>query len=144
LRLMFAQNRFLWGENRSGNPSRFLDDLPDHVLERRSDDILSAFAWAGAEGSERARVPEQRMRGGRLEPFRQVELPRQDVSIEFNQDVSFDDASQDKEIEQGSRVEHPTFGKGTVTTKRGDVVEIRFDGGQKKTFALSIAPLKVI
>jgi DNA helicase II / ATP-dependent DNA helicase PcrA len=145
LRLMFAQSRFLWGENRSGNPSRFLDDLPDHVLERRSDDILSAFAWAGAEGSERARMPEQRMRGGRLEPFRQVEpFRQQEVSIEFNQDVSFDDASQDGEMAEGSRVEHPVFGKGTVMTKRGDVVEIRFDSGQKKTFALSIAPLKVI
>ncbi len=140
LRLMFAQSRFLWGENRSGSPSRFLDDLPEKIVERRSDDILSAFAWAGAEGSERTRMPEQRMRGGRLEPFRQAE-----VSIEFNQDVSLDDGgSQDAEIDTGSRVAHPTFGKGTVLTKRGDVVEIQFDGGQKKTFALSIAPLKVI
>lgn len=140
LRLMFAQSRFLWGENRSGSPSRFLDDLPDAVVERRSDDILSAFAWAGAEGSERARMPEQRMRGGKLEPFRQ-----QSVSIEFNQDVDLGDSdSQDREIDTGSRVEHPTFGKGTVMTKRGDVVEIRFDSGQRKTFALSIAPLKVL
>lgn len=135
LRLMFAQSRFLWGENKSGNPSRFLDDLPDHVLERRSDDILSAFAWAGSGGVEQSRGS-----GQRLEPFRQ-----QEVSIEFNQDVSFDDNdSQDKELDVGSRVEHPTFGKGTVVTKRGDVAEIMFDSGQKKTFALSIAPLKVI
>jgi hypothetical protein len=41
-------------------------------------------------------------------------------------------------------VEHPTFGKGTVMTKRGDIAEIKFDSGHKKTFALSIAPLKVI
>jgi hypothetical protein len=41
-------------------------------------------------------------------------------------------------------VQHPVFGKGTIRTKRGDIVEIQFDGGQKKTFALSIAPLKMI
>lgn len=149
LRLMFAQSRFLWGENKSGSPSRFLDDLPDNVLERRSDDLLSAFAWAGSGGVDQTLgrgaplerpFAQSRPSGQRLEPFRQAE-----VSIEFNQDVSFDDASQEeKELTIGSRVEHPTFGKGTIVTKRGDVAEIKFDGGQKKTFALSIAPLKVI
>lgn len=138
LRLMFAQSRFLWGENKSGAPSRFLDDLPDAILERRSDDILSAFAWAGSKGMGEAK--RNSGSGQRLEPFRQ-----QEVNIEFNQDVSFgENANQDKEIDTGSRVEHPTFGKGTVLGKRGDIVDIRFDNGQKKTFALSIAPLKVI
>lgn len=151
LRLMFAQSRFLWGENKSGNPSRFLDDLPDHILERRSDDVLSAFAWAGSSGMEQSRTSSfgsfagssfAAPRGGaRLEPFRQ-----QEVSIEFNQDIGFDDSGsqEQKELDVGARVEHPTFGKGTVMTKRGDIAEIRFDSGQKKTFALSIAPLKVI
>lgn len=135
LRLMFAQNRFLWGENKSGAPSRFLDDLPSALVERRSDDILSAFAWAGSRGLERASG------GNTLEPFRQGK----DLSIEFNQDLVPDDgANQDGEIDLGTRVEHPVFGKGTVLARRGDIVDIRFDSGQKKTFVLSIAPLKVI
>jgi DNA helicase II / ATP-dependent DNA helicase PcrA len=55
LRLMYARSRFLWGQNKSGAPSRFLDDLPDDVVERRSDELLSAFAWAGRrERRERA------------------------------------------------------------------------------------------
>ena len=132
LRLMFAQSRFLWGQNKSGAPSRFLDDLPDNVVERRSEDILSAFAWAGTRGLERAH-------GRKLEPFRQSE----GLSLELNQDISFDDANQSA-IEEGTRLEHPVFGKGTVCARRGDIVDIRFDGGQKKTFALSIAPLKVL
>jgi DNA helicase-2/ATP-dependent DNA helicase PcrA len=157
LRLMFAQSRFLWGENKSGAPSRFLDDLPDNVIERRSDEILSAFAWAGSHGMEQARrgtptqIPSLGNRPAtKLEPFRQQHSAAQpDVAIEFNQDVSFDDANQDGEaladkIQQGTRVAHPTFGAGTVLVRRGDIVDIRFDSGQKKTFALSIAPLKVI
>jgi DNA helicase II / ATP-dependent DNA helicase PcrA len=141
LRLMFAQNRFLWGENKSGNPSRFLDDLPDHILERRSDDMLSAFAWAGRDAPMGQSFGQSRSSGQRLEPFRQAE-----VSIEFNQDIGFDDSGsqESKELDVGTRVEHPTFGKGTVVTKRGDIAEIKFDSGQKKTFALSIAPLKAI
>lgn len=141
LRLMFAQSRFLWGENKSGNPSRFLDDLPDAILERRSDDMLSAFAWAGNNVPlGRPFSTPSRSSGQKLEPFRQ-----QEVAIEFNQDIAFDEAeSQDKEVHVGSRVEHHTFGKGTVKTMRGDIADILFDSGQKKTFALSIAPLKVI
>lgn len=137
LRMMFAQSRFQWGENKSGAPSRFLSDIPEDVVERRSDEILSAFSWAGSSGQE------QVMRGGKLQPFRQQHSPS-DVSMEFNQDVGDDDSSQERDAEVGSRVQHPVFGKGTVTAKRGDVVDIRFDNGQKKTFALSIAPIKLI
>ncbi|UPA22348.1 UvrD-helicase domain-containing protein [Candidatus Peribacteria bacterium] len=131
LRLFFAKSRFMWGEGKSNPHSRFLDDLPEEVLERRSDDVLSAFSWASGQG-------EQRMRGGKLEPFRQQ---TNDVEIEFNQDVDFG-AEGDPDV--GSRVEHPLYGKGTIETKRGDIVEIIFDGGPKKTFALSIAPLKLL
>lgn len=129
LRLFFAQNRYMWGEGKSNAPSRFLDDLPDHVIERRSDDVLSAFAWASGNA-------ERKMRGGKLEPFRQEE---NDLEIEFNQDVS---VGADPDV--GTRVEHPVFGTGTITQKRGDVVEITFDGGPKKTFALSIAPITLL
>ena len=121
----------MWGEGKSNPPSRFLDDLPEEHVERRSDDVLSAFAWATGNA-------EERLRGGTLEPFRQENA---DVEIEFNQDVDF---GPEGDPDVGTRVEHPVFGKGTILTKRGDVVDIRFDNGQKKTFALSIAPLKII
>ncbi len=133
LRLLFAQNRYLWGENKSSPPSRFLDDLPESVIERRSDDILSAFAWASDSAVEKSRQ-------GSLQPF----IQKDDLNIEFNQDLSFDESTKSANIEIGTRIAHPTFGEGTILTRRGDVVEIAFDNGQKKTFALSIAPLKVI
>jgi len=135
LRLLYARNRFLWGQNKSGAPSRFLEDLPEDVIERRSDDLLSAFAWAGAAGVTQVR------RNARLDPFRQ-----QDVSdvIDMNQDNGDDDASQDLHIEAGTRIEHPAFGRGTVLSRRGDIVDIRFESGKTKTLALSIAPLKIL
>lgn len=133
LRILFAQSRFLWGDRQTNAPSRFLDDLPDTAIERRSDDVLSAFAWASDRGSEKARSNQ------RIEPF------RQELNMEFNQDLSSTDTeSQEAELDTGARVEHPVFGKGTVTGKRGDVVDIYFDSGKKKTLALSIAPLKVL
>lgn len=151
LRMFFARSRMLWGNTQSNAPSRFLDDLPDAVIERRSDDILSAFGWSTQPRSalgrsnieppvvSRAR-PDDSV--GRVEPFRQ----KDSLSVEFNQDLTFaeeSDSNQDA-FGEGSRVSHPTFGSGTILGRRGDIVEIRFDSGAKKSFALSIAPLTMI
>lgn len=130
LRLFFTRSRNLYGEVQSNAPSRFIDDLPDAVTERRSDELLSAFAWASESGRRKA------FTGAKIEPF------RQDLQAEFNQDLGYDDVSQEPEFVTGMRVAHPSFGNGTILAVRGDVATIQFDSGQKKTFALSIAPLK--
>ncbi|MCA9370509.1 MAG: UvrD-helicase domain-containing protein [Candidatus Peregrinibacteria bacterium] len=125
LRLMLTRSRILFGQSQANAPSRFLDDLPDAVTERRSDDVLSAFAWASKNA-------ERKIRG-------------EDPHGEFNQDIDFsDDMNQDLELLEGSRIAHPTFGKGTVVAIRGDIIDIKFDQGGRRTLALSIAPLKII
>ncbi|TSC59780.1 MAG: DNA helicase II / ATP-dependent DNA helicase PcrA, partial [Candidatus Peregrinibacteria bacterium Greene0416_62] len=134
LRLLLARSRMLWGETRANAGSRFLDDLPESVTERRSDDILSAFAWASKKmiGEESRKSP--------LQPFRQEE-----VNVEFNQDLSFASENENQDgFDIGNRVHHPIFGAGTVTALRGDIATVWFDSGQEKTLALSIAPLKKI
>lgn len=132
LKLLFTRTRNLYGEVQSNAPSRFLDDLPDSQIERRSDELLSAFAWATESGRRKA------FSGGKVEPF------RQNIDAEFNQDLGYDDASQEPQFAVGMRVAHPSFGEGTIIALRGDVATITFDSGQKKTFALSIAPLRRI
>lgn len=136
LHILCARSRMLWGNTQSNAPSRFLDDLPEEVLERRSDDVLSAFAWASKSGLQKA-IHE-------IEPFRQQSGERMDM--EFNQDIRFgdDDTNQDENLRIGSRIEHPVFGEGTVTALRGDIAEVQFDTGGRKNFALSIAPLKLL
>jgi len=132
LKLFLARTRTLWGQSQSNAPSRFLDDLPDAVTERRSDDVLSAFAWASQKGEESIGT-------SKVEPFRQGQ---HSLKIEFNQDIDFsDDFNQDRQLAAGSRVRHTVFGDGTVISVRGDIAEIQFDDGKKKNLALSIAPL---
>ncbi|MFH1444807.1 MAG: UvrD-helicase domain-containing protein [Candidatus Peregrinibacteria bacterium] len=133
LTLFFTRSRMLWGETKANAASRFLDDLPDNVIERRSDSILSSFAWAAQRGQEEV------LTGGTIEPFNQDKKLR----VEFNQDVVFDDSTQET-LAEGTRVEHPKFGKGTVSGVRGGVADIAFDSGERKSFALSIAPLKIL
>jgi DNA helicase-2/ATP-dependent DNA helicase PcrA len=135
LRLMCARSRMLYGNTQSNPPSRFMDDLPHDVVERRSDELLSAFAWASERGEHQVRKSTSK-----LEPFRQHD--------DSNQDLGFDEVNQDSEevdqFEIGSRVVHPSFGMGEVVSRRGDVATIAFDSGVQKTFALSIAPLRRI
>ncbi len=133
LRLLLTRSRMLYGTVTSNAPSRFLSDLPDDVTEKRSDELLSAFAWATESGVKRATDKH-------IEPFRQRE-----VEADFNQDITFDEMNQDgPTLDKGTRVRHKVFGDGTITAKRGDVVTIQFDNGKRKDFALSIAPLQVI
>ncbi len=125
LTLLLTRNRMLWGERRQNSPSRFLENLPEAVTERRSDDVLSAFAWASKRGAEKIGPAATRWN-------------------EFDQTPSHEAEGSQIDVDEGARVEHPSFGAGTVLSRRGDVVDIRFDAGQKKTFALSIAPLKAL
>ncbi|MBU0767051.1 UvrD-helicase domain-containing protein [Patescibacteria group bacterium] len=134
LDIMFAKQRMLWGETQYNEASRFIDDLPETVIERRSDDMLSVFSWVSEKGRQKAIK-------GDLQPFRQTE----ELDIEFNQDFEADDLDTNQDaFAENTRVSHPTFGTGTVLSKRGDVVDIRFDSGERKSFALSIAPLRPI
>ena len=135
LTIMHARQRMLWGELQANSPSRFLSDLPEHTIERRSSGILSSFALASKAGMEKAEK-------GTLEPFHQ-----EYVNAEFNQELGANDfeINQDNaEMEENSRVSHPKFGTGTVAKKRGDIIDVRFDSGERKSFALSIAPIRLI
>jgi len=134
LDLLFTRSRMLWGETHANAASRFLSDLPDAVTERRSDSVLSAFAWASERGEKEA------LAGGKLEPYRQSGH----LTMEFNQDLAAADDANQEGMEEGARVEHAVYGKGTVTGIRGGIADIAFDSGQKKSFALSIAPLKIL
>lgn len=126
LRLLLTRSRMLWGETRANARSRFLDDLPNSCTENRSDDILSAFAWA-SEHREELQTRKEKLQ----------------TDLEFNQDLSPSSASETQEtIIVGERVSHPKFGAGTVLEVRGDIARIRFDSGTEKTLALSIAPLR--
>jgi DNA helicase II / ATP-dependent DNA helicase PcrA len=69
LNIFCTRNRMLWGNQQANAPSRFLDDLPDNVIEKRSDDVLSAFAWSASNASSS-----------------RTQIPNTEPDIEFNQD----------------------------------------------------------
>ncbi len=137
LQLMHARSRMLWGDMQSNARSRFLDDIPQQVLEVKSDAMGSKFGWLSNARGNYSGVKSSPKRGD-----------------DFNQDVSdiFENDSQDGDdgyaaadaIAEGSRVLHKVFGLGTVERRLGDIVEIAFDSGNRKKLALSIAPLTLL
>jgi len=136
LRLFFTRSRMLYGETQANAPSRFLDDLPHEVVERRSDELLSAFAWATESGNVKARTLAQRS-GGKIEPFRQHD---ESLDVEFNQDITYE--TEDRFLE-GTRIRHPP--SAMVRSSEGEVTSFRFSSTQKEEgFAISIAPLQII
>ena len=141
LQLLHARTRMQWGNMQHNAPSRFLDDIPEELVERRSDDVLSAFAWASARGDRMARENTMESISKRMvEPFRQNTEEEKDPGFS----IDTDDFNQETHYETGSRIAHPTFGEGTITSLRGDVADILFDSGNRKTIALRIAPIRLL
>ncbi len=136
LRLFTARSRMLWGRVEGNAPSRFLDDLPPERIERKSDDLLSPLLWRTSKTS--TSVTSSSSREARA---------YREVSIEFNQDFGNTEVAsqiEQHDLQKGNRIHHPSFGEGIITGKRGDIVDITFDSGEKKRFALSIAPLRAL
>jgi len=132
LTLMHAQSRTLWGNAQSNARSRFLDDIPLNILEVASEELQSKYGWLTSSA-----------------PQKTWWNPAQKQN-EFSQEVDTEDLNQDwmsdteEEIEEHTRIDHRTLGAGTVLSRKGDILEVRFDSGQTKKLALGIAPIKVL
>ncbi len=131
LSLLHAVSRTLWGKSQSNPRSRFLDDLPQNVIDVKSEEITSKYGWLTSSA---------------LKKTWWQPAPRN----EFSQEAPEGDANQDwlghieEEIDAGTKIEHRTLGLGTVLQKSGDIVEVKFDSGLTKRLALGIAPIKIV
>ncbi len=130
LTLTHAMSRSLWGSTQSNARSRFLDDIPETVLDRESSLLDTKYGWLMSSNPQSSWV--------------QPSKPKIIVN-EFSQEsLNVDDSQEEAILEEGSRIEHKSLGLGTVLKRSGDIVEVRFDAGATKKLALSIAPMKVV
>ena len=120
--LTSAARRRTYGEYRATEPSRFLDEIPDQLVE-----TAAAPAGRARPGAEFDRRPPPRRRGPEAAPAARAE-------------TFFDYAGEDQSaayVRPGMRVRHPAFGIGTVAGVEplaGDVkLTVRFEAaGYKK------------
>jgi DNA helicase-2/ATP-dependent DNA helicase PcrA len=131
LHLGSANRRRWYGDYRQAAPSRFIDEVPEELLERESlagSGLRQASLWSGGGGLDPRGAP-----GVRRGPSRvREESPSYDYRDE--------DQSRSGQIEVGMRVRHPTFGVGTVLSiepAAGDIkLVVRFASvGSKRLLA---------
>ena len=132
LSLLHATSRTLWGNSQSNPRSRFLDDIPQNIIDVKSEEITSKYGWLTSSA-----------------PQSSWWKPAKPTN-EFSQEPASDDVNQDwlghveEEIAEGTQIEHRTLGPGTVQSRSGDIIEVQFKNGQIKRLALGIAPIKII
>ena len=137
----FAANRRINGNWTSTLPSRFVDELPEELVERESDPGLygahGGFGSGGGFGDgfavwgetrESPGMARARARAGQAKRF--MELSATEVRHVPSEG-----------FEAGARVFHQKFGYGTVDLVEGERLTIAFDkAGEKKVIAHFVVP----
>lgn len=118
-----SRRRSPYGSYEEMQPSRFLDDLPDELLEGRMRSFTSRLSSYKDLTTARWQVPAYR-------------------------DQSRQTAPSEKKFKTGTQVRHPVYGRGVVRISRlefGDeTVEVFFEGVGLKALVASLANLEIL
>jgi DNA helicase-2/ATP-dependent DNA helicase PcrA len=131
-----ARRRRVFGEYQATDPSRFLDEIPAELIDRRE----SAFLGYTAVGPSRGGYD-----GWRAAPTARRQHPLPGRRTAPDRAAAFREEDEDQSLPSvglrpGSRVRHATFGVGTVLSVEGQEDDVkllvRFNtAGQKKLMA---------
>lgn len=117
--LLYTRERNIYGSLQINSSSRFLDDIPEHLLEENEESRVS-------NGKKNLWNPDQASHGSENEASAK------------NQELKTNN------YKDGDRVEHGTFGPGLIIASQGDILTIAFSKVGLKKLSASIAPLKKI
>ncbi|RSK50334.1 ATP-dependent helicase [Hymenobacter rigui] len=138
LTLSYATSRYQWGNLRSCEKSRFLDEIDPKFVD---------FKYSAGPGPDRAGPGESPFghvfeRRSNLVP----PAPRKTMATKYVAPSDFK-PSDTSNLQEGQRVEHPKFGFGTVskleTVQGSTKAIIQFEEVGEKTLLLSFAKLRV-
>jgi DNA helicase-2/ATP-dependent DNA helicase PcrA len=134
LTLSYATSRYQWGNLRSCEKSRFLDEIDPQYLNVK-------FAASPAVGESPFQHVFERRSNLVATPPRKIAATKYVAPADFQ-------PSDTSNLQAGQRVEHPKFGFGQVTTlekQQGTVKAIiQFEEVGEKTLLLSFAKLRVL
>ena len=139
LLLGWARWRYLFGQAREMEPSRFLSEIPGELVEK--EEVEADLAWGSPPGAGRRR----RQRSGPPRPAREVrapEAPQKGVHYVPDEDSpAGEDFAADGEdpLAVGRWVAHPMWGRGQIVEREGrgekTKLSIRFGGTTKRVMA---------
>jgi len=130
LYLSLALSRSLYGESEASTPSRYLQEIPTHLVEWRE-------SGAGRGGVPRAYTASIAETTG----FRSVEKPK----TEWAGAITTVRNNEGLQLATGDQVEHEAFGKGKVVSTQGEgskqTAEINFGASGVKRLLVKVAPI---
>ncbi len=134
LTLSYCNNRYQYGQIRSNDPSRFLEEIPEESL-----DTMSALLINPPKEFDKPKIL------GGLKPQK-----LKSSNFESKVDISNFKADNPNSLSTGMRVLHIKFGKGTILNIEGSstnkVAKIKFDEikDEEKRIVLRFAKLQII
>ena len=114
--LLFTSERNIFGSTQINPPSRFLDDVPEHLIEN-FENRISNFESISNDII--------------FNDMEKVDIQNSKVKIKN----SFQD---------GDKVRHEIFGNGMIVATQGDIITVAFSKVGLKKLSVSIAPLRKI
>jgi DNA helicase-2/ATP-dependent DNA helicase PcrA len=130
LYLSLALSRSLYGESEASTPSRYLQEIPTHLVEWRE-------SGAGRGGVPRAYTSSIAETTG----FRSVEKPK----TEWAGAITTVRNNEGLQLAAGDTVAHDAFGKGKVVSTQGEgskqTAEINFGSNGVKRLLVKVAPI---
>ncbi|NLT25653.1 MAG: UvrD-helicase domain-containing protein [Microbacteriaceae bacterium] len=153
LHLSLAMTRTTFGESSVAMPSRFLQEIPEGLIEwRQSPGMATSLGGTrpralnahGGEGGRRRRADGGELPAGRglrseFRPTRENQQRGGRVSGAVRDNSAL-------ELASGDRVKHTDFGEGTVRAVLGSgtkrIAEVDFDEAGRKKLLIKIAPLE--
>ena len=121
------QNRYSYASHDFNAPSRFINELPDNLIEISDSNFFKNNDFIEEFGSN-ANFSDEYVSPGRKRLIKK----KQEHSIDWdiNQDLSYEN-----NLKQGSRVFHKKFGYGKVLTIENDSAEVKFEkSSNRKVF----------
>ena len=145
LRLSYAKQRMLYGKIESTRPSQFLEELAGALPEQPKPQRAQAYR------EEQRKPLLHTLQKNEARPLR-FEKMRREATVSnataSTQPTRAAVPAAPIAVRSGQRVNHKTFGDGTVMSVGGSganqIVEIDFDNGQKKKFAAAYAPIRIL
>lgn len=131
--LLYTEQRTLYGATQVNPPSRFLQEIPPHLIEE-APPISSDMLGTRRLRKSFHRFPTISQDSSRLPPLRNTGLPRaEDATAK---------PLAPEEVRPGDTVEHPQFGSGLIISVSGTLATIAFKRAGVKKMLLGVAPLE--
>jgi len=131
LTLSFAESRYRWGQFTITEPSRFLEEIDDSLIDRPQK-VSKGLPFEEKSSSEAKTIPKRNLKSMTAATGGQTSFAESDTTS----------------LQTGMQVEHPKFGKGKVLNVEGSgpnkKATVFFNGVGQKSLLLRFAKLKIL